>query len=287
MTIVLSPPAGVMLVNGADVAPFGFVVESWSGDLTPAVAAPPTRPAGDGWGARASGERATLEPRTITVVGTLVATAATLRTAAGALRQLCAGGATGPQANEVTLGLIPVGDVTGRQWRAYLTRGTDIARADPTAIGDVARVTLAFLCLDPRSESTSAFTAALSTTTLHTPLGDAETRPVLDIDGGAWTTTGVLYRRGDGSIPPGLPSTILTITKPTGDAPTGHLVRVDCGAQSVVSIEVATGIVTPRNDWLVAGDFFALNPGDTVAGVAPGVVLSTGTGAIDYRLRWP
>jgi hypothetical protein len=280
-------PSGLGFVDGVDLAALGLAIEGWDDDLTPAVDAPPTAPSGDGWGDRVTGAPGRAAARTLVVRGLLVAaTPAALPAARDALVRQCAGGSTLPEPRPVALALAPArGTPPDRQWTAYLTGASTLERVGGSRAA-AARVALTFVAPDPRSASVSPYSHVLTTTTLHVPVGDVESRPVLDLDGGAWTSIAVLYRQGDGSVPPGYPSDTLTINKPSVSAGTGRIVRIDAEAESVVEIEVATGAVTPRNDWLQGGDFFAIDPAHTVLGVTPGLSLSTGTGAVDVRLRW-
>lgn len=273
------PPPGVMLIDGVDVATDGVVVESWAGDLTPAVADAPTRPAGGGWGAIASGASAAAEPRTITVVATIVATAATLRAAVDAFLLRCVGAATGPAPTPVVLTLVPVGDTTGRRWTVRLAKATEVTRDVPTALTPAARLRLVFVADDPRTEAGALSTISLSTVLTQTPLGGLAVRPLLEIDGGAWTSRTVTVKDFNG-----VTLGALTLAKASGTAGVGDTIEVDCAAESIVQVSGSTR--TPRNSWLSAGDFLTLDPADSFEGVPPGLVVDGGGGTASWRNRW-
>jgi hypothetical protein len=281
-----------LLINGADVATTlaaigaTFRIAKRSGDLTPAIAAPPTRSAPGRFGQVLTGGLAELPPRTIRLECTLEASnATTLETARDALVRTCAGGATvtGPDSGLVTLQLTADGGGNGRFWSGYLATATDVVRRVPTGLAKRADVVLVFTCPDPRAYSTTltSLTLAHFTKTRPLPLGDVRSAPVFLLPGPI--SGGVLY--WEDSFDTVLASLTIFARTPLL---TGETLEIDCGLERFTKID-AGGNRTPVNDWYEAGTFFEIDPAAKNGTPTPCVFTTVDnapggwTGTLQYR----
>lgn len=208
-------------------------------------------------------------PRTITVSGTLLASSLTaLVSARRQLAALVAGGLLevrtleAPDVMHVGLGsLITV--PFERQFRSVGQKGE--------------RITLTFLCTDPRAYTRAPTIVALATTRVACPLGTAPVAPVLRIYGSATNPT-VTYRTAGGVSRQAMG---FTITLAAAD-----YLEIDCGAKTVT--KSVSGTVSNAIDTLSSGDFPVLDPGDGdfLTGSWPTLELSAGAGEAAYRRAW-
>lgn len=265
-----------LTIDGTDVESLGCYVESWSGDLAPALDRPPSAGASLRLGERATGAGAVVPPRSLSVkLNIVAASASAVATVRDAVLSLAAGvtsgTASGGKSGAVTA---IIGSVTARQYTVYLAANTSAewmpAALAPGRVG--ATLTLVFTALDPLSYDATATTTALSTTIARTACGTAPTWPVITL-AGPFTSRVVTYKDG------------ADVTRGTftiaGTVLSGESVVIDCDAESVA--HVVSGVSTAANTWLTAGDFFALDPAHIASATNPGLVLSAGTGSVTFR----
>lgn len=287
-----------LLVNGTDLATALLAVcdaadLTWTGDLDPAVAAPPTR-ASIGFGERLTGAVGVVAARTLTVeLLVQAASPAALEVANDLLVATCAGGATGVSSAAVALALVPDGGGNGRQWTGYLAAQTRVTRGDPVGGAVWMRATLVFHLPDPRAVDTTPTVVSLVNNTLTpAPLGTVTVRPVVALAHGAFVPLGVvsLVVQPFGG---GANLARLDVSATATQVAAGETVEVDCEAQSVVHVS-ATGVRAPQNGWLTGGDFFALDPADAIGGNPSCLGIATGgatgggggTATATYRRAW-
>lgn len=204
-----------------------------------------------------------LQPRTITVTGTLVgANAATYEAYRNALLWYLAG----------PLELVFSGRTT-RLYRAVLPSAA-IRRIRPVFTSRGAQITLQFLCADPRAIATTDTVVDFTAGPTELPLGTAEIDLVTDIVAGGVAITDDLELTLAAADTTPLATLGLAATEISPlNVPAGETLRIDHRRQTVQL--VGSGIYHP--EWVVdATDFLkpALRPGDNPAGPYPTLQLA-------------